>query len=146
MHLFNLFLQSNDSVLTGLIGSTALIAISMLAILVILFVVIGWWKMFDKAAQPGWMAIVPILNIFVLIKMAGRPWWWLILYFIPIVQIVVGIVVALDLGKTFNKDGLYSFLLLFLLAPLGYLLIGFGDAIYQGPAKPFDLYKVGSKI
>ncbi len=135
MNLFNLFLQSDGGFLAGLLGSTILIAISMLAILAIVFLIAGWWKMFDKAAQPGWMAIVPILNVYILIKIAGRPWWWLLLYLIPLVQIVVGIVIALDLGKAFKKDSLFSFLLLFLLAPIGYLILGFEDAVYQGSAK-----------
>ena len=137
MNLFNLFLQSNDGVLGGLIGSTVLIAISMLGVFAILFVIAGWWKMFDKAAQPGWMALIPILNVYILLKIAGRPGWWLILYLIPIVQIVVNILVAIDLGKAFNKDTLYSLVLLFLFAPIGYIILGFSDAVYQGPAKAY---------
>ena len=146
MNLFSLFLQSDNNFLAGLLGSTVLIAISMLAILAIVFLIAGWWKMFDKAAQPGWMAIIPILNIFILVRIAGRPWWWAILYLIPLVQIFIGIIVALDLGETFGKDRLFSFLLLFLVAPVGYLLLGFGDAQYKGSAEPFNLYKIGSKI
>lgn len=146
MNLFNLFLQDDGGFLAGLVGSTILIVISMLAILAILFVIAGWWKVFDKAAQPGWMAIIPILNLYILLKIAGKPGWWLILYLIPLVQIIVNVIVAIDLGKTFNKDTLYSILLLFLFAPLGYILLGFGDAIYQGPAKPHEALKVGSKI
>ena len=137
MNLFNLFLQSNDGVLGGLIGSTVLIAISMVGVFAILFVIAGWWKMFDKAAQPGWMALIPILNVYILLKIAGRPGWWLILYLIPIVQIVVNIIVAIDLGKAFSKDTLYSLVLLFLFAPIGYIILGFSDAVYEGPAKGY---------
>ena len=47
----------------------------------IVLVLAGWWKMFEKAGQPGWAAIIPIYNLYILLKIAGRPGWWLILFF-----------------------------------------------------------------
>lgn len=100
---------------------------------IIVAVVAGMWKMFAKAGQPGWAAIVPIYNLFILLKIVGRPWWWLILMFIPVVSIVVAIVVFVDLGKSFGKGTLFILGLVF----LGFIFIpvlGFGDSQYQGPA------------
>jgi uncharacterized membrane protein YoaK (UPF0700 family) len=68
------------------------------------------------------------------LKIVGRPWWWLLLLLIPIVNLVITIIVAIDLAKSFGKDALYGILLLWLFSVIGYLILGYGDAVYQGPA------------
>ena len=100
----------------------------------LLLVVVGMWKVYVKADQPGWAAIIPIYNIYVMTKIIGRPWWWLLLLFIPIVNLIVTIIMAIDLAKSFGKDAAYGILLLWLFSIIGYLILGFGDAEYQGPA------------
>ena len=50
---------------------------------------------FGKASQPAWAAFVPIYNIIILLKVVGRPWWWLLLFLIPFVGIVFAIIVLL---------------------------------------------------
>ncbi len=107
----------------------ALIPLIFLAIIVAAIAAI--WKIFVKAGQPGWAAIVPIYNIIVLLKIVGRPAWWLVLMLIPIVSLVVAIVVAIDLAKSFGKSGGFAVALIFL---VGYFILGFGDAQYQGPS------------
>jgi hypothetical protein len=59
-----------------------------------IFVIASFWKVFTKAGQPGWAAIVPFYNTYVLLKVVGRPGWWLVLFFIPIANIVIAIIVA----------------------------------------------------
>ncbi len=98
-----------------------------------ILVIAGFWKTFSKAGEPGWAAIIPIFNTYILLKIAGRPWWWLILYFIPIVSLVVWIVVAIDIAKSYGKGtgfGIGLALLPFIFFPV----LGFSDAQYQGPA------------
>jgi hypothetical protein len=102
--------------------------------LFLLLVVVGLWKVFTKANQPGWAAIIPIYNIYVLTKIIGRPGWWVLLIFIPVVNVIVSIIMAIDLAKSFGKDAAYGILLLWLFSIIGYLILGFGDAQYQGPA------------
>ena len=53
------------------------IALGLLAIVVVF--VWGLWKVFEKAGEPGWAALVPIYNAIVLLKIAGRPGWWVLL-------------------------------------------------------------------
>ena len=101
---------------------------------IIILIIAGFWKTFEKAGQPGWAAIIPIYNIYILLKIAGRPGWWLLLYFIPFVNLIIHFVVAIDVAKSFSKDTLYGIILLGFLASIGYLILGFGDAEYQGPA------------
>ena len=100
-----------------------------LAILVL--VVAGFWRVFVKAGHPGWAAIIPIYNLYVLLKIAGRPGWWLLLFIIPVVNFVIGIIVAIDVAKSFGKGTGFGVGLAFL-GPIFYPILGFGDATYQG--------------
>ena len=68
-----------------------------------------------------------------LLKIVGRPGWWLILYFIPIVNIIVWIIVAIDLAKSFAKSTAFAVGLIFL-AFIFIPILGFGPARYVGPA------------
>lgn len=75
--------------LTGTTG--LLLCISALMIIAI----IGTWRTFEKAGQPGWGAIIPIYNAYLLLKIAGRPGWWLILLLIPLVNVVIWLLVSI---------------------------------------------------
>lgn len=100
---------------------------------VAVLVIAGLWKIFAKAGQPGWAAIVPIYNMYVWTKVVGRPWWWLLLMFIPIVGLVIAIILSLDLAKSFGKGvgfGIGLVLLGFIFIPL----LGFGSDKYVGPS------------
>jgi hypothetical protein len=98
---------------------------------VIVLYIAGLWKIFVKAGQQGWLAIIPILNLYILIKIAGREGWWIILFLIPCINIVVAAIVYIDVAKKFGKDTLYGiglWLLGFIFIPI----LGFGAAKYQG--------------
>lgn len=93
-------------------------------------VAIALWRVFTKAGYPGILAIIPIVNLFVLVKVAGYSAWMTLLYIIPIVNIVFSIFVAIRLGERFGKGGAFSFFLLWLFSVIGYLILGFGSASY----------------
>ena len=94
--------------------------------------VASMWKVFVKAGQPGWAAIVPIYNLIVLLKIAGKPSWWLFLFMIPVANFVVAYLVIVSLAKSFGKGTGFGLGLLFL-GPVFYPILGFGDATYVGP-------------
>jgi hypothetical protein len=128
--------NSDSSGMSG--GVAAVLLIILLPILII--TIVGMWKVFKKAGEPGWAAIIPIYNSLVLLRIIGRPWWWIFLFllgFIPfigsIVVLVVSAVVHYGLAKSFGKDVGMTVLLL-LLPPIGYGILGFGDAKYHGPS------------
>jgi hypothetical protein len=102
----------------------------------IALVVAGWWKLFVKAGEPGWAAIVPIYNLIVLIKIAGKPIWWIVMAIIPCLNIIFLILVALEIAKAFGKDVGYA-IGLFLLPMVFYPLLGFSNAQYQGTKSSF---------
>jgi hypothetical protein len=91
------------------------------------------WKIFTKAGQPGWAAIIPIYNWYIFCKIVGRPGWWVILLLIPFVNFIVGIILCIDLAKSFGK-GVGFGIGLILLGIIFFPILGFGSAQYQGPA------------
>lgn len=98
------------------------------ALIFYVLVVIGLWRVFTKAGYPGILAIIPIVNVVFLVKIAGMSGWWALMYLIPIVNIVFGVIVAVKLGERFGKGAVFSFFLLFLFPYIGYLILGFGEA------------------
>lgn len=110
----------------GAVGG--LVLIIQLAILI--FMIVTIWKIFTKADQPGWAALIPIYNMYVMLKIVGKPWWWLLLMFIPVVGIVVGIIVTLALATNFSK-GVGFVVGLILLPFIFYPILAFGSAEYQ---------------
>ncbi|NUT47114.1 MAG: signal peptidase I [Saccharothrix sp.] len=92
------------------------------------------WRIFTKAGRPGWAAIIPIYNIYVQLKIIGRPGWWLILLIIPVVNVVISLIIAIDLAKSFGKGTGFGVVGLWLFTIIGYPMLGFGDATYRGPA------------
>jgi len=95
-------------------------------------VVLALWPVFTKAGKPGWGALIPIYNAYLLVKIAGYHGVLVLLYFIPIVNIVVAIIVAFGVGRAFGKGGAFSFFLLWLLAIIGYFIVGYGSSQYVG--------------
>ncbi|MCA9870442.1 MAG: hypothetical protein KDI03_01840 [Anaerolineae bacterium] len=107
---------------------------SVCSLVVFLLFIIGAWKMYVKAGHPGWAAIIPIYNIYIILKIVGRPGWWLILFFIPFVNIIILLIVSIDLAKSFGKSAVWGIILLFFLSVIGYLILGWGSDQYQGPS------------
>jgi hypothetical protein len=102
---------------------------------IIILLIAAMWKVFSKAGQPGWAAIIPIYNIYVLCKVAGRPGWWLLLMFIPLVNLIIAIILNIDIAKNFGK-GVGFGIGLIILPFIFYPILGFGSAQYQGGAGP----------
>lgn len=100
---------------------------------VIIITIIAEWKIYTKAGQPGWACIVPIYNTFILLKIIGKPWWWLLLFIIPGVNVIFTIWMTNLLSKSFGKSVGFTLGLIFL-SFIFYPILGFGEAKYIGPA------------
>lgn len=116
---------TTDVAATG--GSTVYLALALVWAVAILA---AGWKVYAKAGVPGWLALIPIVNVFGLLQVVRRPLWWFFLLLVPIVNLVVLVVVLWDLAKAFGR-GLGMALVLLFLTPIGYLVLGFGSAEYQ---------------
>jgi Family of unknown function (DUF5684) len=121
--------------------------------LVLLIVVIAIWKIFMKAGEEGWKALVPIYNMIVFLKIVGKPWWWIFFSFfswIPFVgalfsiaSIVLGVWQLNMLSHSFGKGVGFTLGLIFL-PFIFFPILAFGSAQYQGPygdKAAFDAYR-----
>ena len=97
----------------------------------IVLMIASMWTIFSKAGKPGWAALVPIYNLIVLLDIVGKPWWWLLLMFIPIVNFVVIIMIYHNLSLSFGKGAGFTVGLI-LLGIVFLPLLAFGDAEYVG--------------
>lgn len=117
-----------------LMGFVATYSIVLLVFVVL--TVVGNWKVFEKAGKPGWAAIVPIYNTVVLYQVSGLNPWLLLLYLVPFVNyiamFVLSIMLAGKLAKAFGKGTGFA-VGIFFLQPVFTLILGFGDAKYEGP-------------
>lgn len=102
-------------------------------IVTLLILLISRWKIFTKANQPGWAVLVPIYNTLVFLKVIGKPWWWLIMFVIPFVNLIFLIWALNMLSKSFGKGTGFTVGLV-LLPLIFYAILGFGSAKYLGPA------------
>lgn len=104
---------------------------TIIQLLIIIAVIAGLWKVFEKAGKPGWAAIIPIYNLWVWIEICKRPWWWILLFLIPLVNIIIYIILCIDLVKKFGQPAIHALALIF----LGFIYLpwlGFGPATYRG--------------
>jgi hypothetical protein len=93
----------------------------------------GAYKTFEKAGQPGILCLVPIVNLIILLRIAAKPLWWLLLLLIPVVNLLIGFVVMVNIAQRFGKSALFGVGLL-LLAPVFWFLLGTSDATYRASA------------
>ncbi|MEO0472193.1 MAG: signal peptidase I [Bacteroidota bacterium] len=96
--------------------------------------VIGQYKLFEKAGQPGWAAIVPFYSSFVMLKITGKPIWWIVLFFLPIVNVLVSVALTIEFAKSYGKYKLKEHAAALLLPFYYYPKIGFDqETQYLGP-------------
>lgn len=127
-------MESNEHAVAvaGAVGGGVFLIVE-LALLVL--IIAALWRIFTKAGQPGWAALIPIYNAYVLLQVAGKPGWWLLLLLIPIVNIVIGIITLAALAAKFGK-GVGFVIGLILLPIVFYPILAFGSAPYNGaPAR-----------
>ena len=115
-------------------GIFAIFSALLIPILIVAAImIIAHWKIFEKAGKPGWAAIIPIYNLIVLLEIVGKPLWWIILFFIPCVNIVFLVWVTNLLSKSFGQSEGFTVGLL-LLGVVFYPILGFGNYQYLGPS------------
>ena len=113
--------------------------------------VIGLWGMFQKTDRPGWHALIPIYNTYILCIITGVSPWWLALSIISdlvaglvpilsilasVISIYFGVLLAVSVARSFGKEDIYAIGIYFL-PFIFYMIIGLGDSKYLG-ARPMD--------
>jgi hypothetical protein len=102
------------------------IALLLLQLLLILIHIAGMWAVFEKAGHAGWKAVIPIYNLYVMLQIGGNAWWWLVLVFIPIVNIYALYKIHAGVARFFGR-GIGFGLGLTFLGLVFFPLLGFGE-------------------
>ena len=104
---------------------------TIISLVLCVFVLVCMWIIFRKAGKPGWAAIVPFYNLYVLFEITWGSGIRFLLLLIPIYNIVLGIQTCIRLAKAFGKSGGFAAGLIFL--PYIFIpLLAFGGTAYQG--------------
>jgi signal peptidase I len=64
---------------------------------------LGTWKLYEAAGRKRWEAAIPVYNSIVLMKIIGRPTWWTLLLFIPIINLIMFPVIWVETLRSFGK-------------------------------------------
>ena len=95
-------------------------------------------KMAKKTGTPNaWMAWIPIINCILMLQIAKKPIWWIILFFIPLVNIVIAILVWMAIARELGKPEWLGVLMIIPVANIiipGYL--AFSNSNSAPPAQP----------
>jgi hypothetical protein len=92
--------------------------------------VASWWKIFTKAGKPGWASLVPLYNIVVMVEVAGKPIWYVALFFIPLANIIAPILIGMGVAEKFGKSQGFG-IGLGLIPFVFYPMLAFSDAEYR---------------
>jgi len=106
-----------------------------LSIYYILFgvvVIMSLWFVFKKANHKGWAAIIPFYNLYIIQKIIKKPWWWILIMFIPWVGILWVIWSTNLLVKSFRKPWWFTLGLIFF-PFIFYPILAFDDSKYREP-------------
>lgn len=94
----------------ALLGSTVGFGIGL-----VFYIYVGFCLMTmanKNGVDNGWFGFIPILNIVLMVQLANRPLWWIILFFIPFVNIIAGIIVWMGIAESRNKPSWWGILII----------------------------------
>ena len=97
----------------------------------VLMILAGLWKIFVKAGEPGWAAVIPFYNAYVLFKITWGNGWWCVACLIPVANLVLLAIAFWKLSRAFGYGAVMA-LGLVLLTPVFLLVLGFGKEPYLG--------------
>ncbi len=92
-------------------------------------VTIGYWKIFEKTGVAAWKSLIPIYSEFEIIKLVGKPTWWIIYIIIPFVNLFGYYIIILDLIRCLGRHSLLSQLAVLLALPVYLPVLGFNPNV-----------------
>ena len=104
---------------------------SLIVLILAVTSIVSIWRIFEKAGDKGWKSLIPLYNTYTLFKVAGYNGWMFLLLIIPIVNLVIFVLLSLKLAERFGKSTLFAVVALILFNPIGFWIIGLGDAKYK---------------
>lgn len=122
-----------DQLTTTINSPASSLSIMLIVLVMDIIFIVAYWKMFVKAGEAGWKSIIPLYSHYILFRIAGRNGWWFLALLVPIVNIFVLLMLAIDLAKHFGKSTAFGVIAIWIFSIIGYLILGLGDAKYVGP-------------
>jgi len=117
------------------LGATMVILL-LVGLVVAIIAIVAMWRIFEKAGEKGWKALIPIYNSWILFELSGKPGWWALVALVPyvgsLIYLVLYILAMLQLAKNFGKSQTFAVVGLIIFSFVGMLMLGFGDAKYTG--------------
>lgn len=99
------FVEEHASLILTILGVSIILCVLM---------IISLWKIFTKSGEKGWKALIPFYNILTLMKIIDMSWWFIILMFIPFVQLFFYALLSVMLANRFGKGVIFAIGILFL--------------------------------
>ena len=65
---------------------------------------LGTWKLYVKSGYKSILAFIPVYNAVILMKIINRPTWWVILLFLPIINLLIFPVIWVETARSFGKN------------------------------------------
>ncbi|KIR01659.1 hypothetical protein P261_00473 [Lachnospiraceae bacterium TWA4] len=121
-----MYFSSYDAVQLLFRGNNGLITT-----IVLILMIIAYWKMFQKAGHAGWLSLIPFVNVWVTFKIGFGSGWYMFTLLIPFVNLIAVIMLYYKISKKFGYSELFTLGLLFL-NPIFVMIIGFSDHKYRG--------------
>ncbi|MFH2142156.1 MAG: DUF5684 domain-containing protein [Bacteroidota bacterium] len=98
---------------------------------IVIFLIITLWRIFTKAGEKGWKAIVPGYNLLVILKIVKKDWWWIFLFLIMVVNFVILFILSIELARVFGKKPLFGIGLL-IFPVIFYPILAYNKSVYKG--------------
>ncbi len=140
--MLHLFAQTVTNTMTTSQTSSAgvgsLLAIIVPTLLIVAVLMAAQWKIFKKAGKPGWAALIPVYNTYVLFEITGYPAWIALLQLVPIanlIAVVYAIMATFKLARLFGKSDGFALCMIFF-PYVTYPILGFGSATFSAPSMP----------
>src|SRR5580658_5427294 len=105
-------------------SSHQIVIISLIALVFFILPSLGAFLLFRKAHEPGWQALIPVYNTYVMLKIADRPIYWFLLQFIPVVGWFITLGILVEFIKVFGKFKFYQHALTVFTAGLYFIYVG----------------------
>lgn len=88
--------------------SSIVIALAIAGTIISTILIISWYILFEKNKEKGWKAIVPIYNIYILMKIANINPFCMLLLFIPIINLFVFARISVEIANRYDKSALFA--------------------------------------
>lgn len=87
----------------------------------------GLWKVFEKAGQAAWAALIPFYNLYIWLKVIDKPIWWFVFLLIPFINVFTLLLMVVETLKCFRRDGLIEQALAVMFPFVFIPFLGFSD-------------------